>query len=64
MEAHGTRIGAVVDTVKQTARLSLDRPRALRQAIQACCKGGVVSIPGVYGGCVDHPRSVPPSPKA
>jgi threonine dehydrogenase-like Zn-dependent dehydrogenase len=25
----------------------------LRQAIQACRKGGVVSIPGVYGGFLD-----------
>jgi threonine dehydrogenase-like Zn-dependent dehydrogenase len=25
----------------------------LRQAIQACRKGGTVSIPGVYGGFVD-----------
>ena len=33
--------------------LQSDRPTALRQAIQACRKGGVVSIPGVYGGVVD-----------
>src|SRR5205807_41510 len=25
----------------------------LRQAIQACRKGGVISIPGVYGGMLD-----------
>ncbi len=30
-----------------------DRPHALRQAIQACGKGGTVSIPGVYGGLID-----------
>lgn len=30
-----------------------DRPTALRQALQACRKGGTVSIPGVYGGLVD-----------
>jgi threonine dehydrogenase-like Zn-dependent dehydrogenase len=29
------------------------RPTALRQAVKACRKGGVVSIPGVYGGFVD-----------
>jgi threonine dehydrogenase-like Zn-dependent dehydrogenase len=34
-------------------RLETDRPTALRQAIQACRKGGTVSIPGVYGGLVD-----------
>lgn len=53
IEAHGTSIGAVIDNVKQKARLSTDRPHALRQAIQACRKGGVVSIPGVYGGFLD-----------
>nr|WP_319419200.1 hypothetical protein [Pleurocapsa sp. FMAR1] len=26
----------------------------LREAILACRKGGTVSIPGVYGGYVDH----------
>src|SRR5437763_2412720 len=50
LESHGTSIGAVNDTVKQKARLSTDRPHVLRQAIQACGKGGTVSIPGVYGG--------------
>jgi threonine dehydrogenase-like Zn-dependent dehydrogenase len=34
-------------------RLETDRPFALRQAIQACRKGGTVSVPGVYGGFVD-----------
>jgi threonine dehydrogenase-like Zn-dependent dehydrogenase len=29
------------------------RPAALREAIQACRKGGVVSLAGVYGGFVD-----------
>ena len=33
--------------------MQTDRPTALRQAIQACRKGGTVSIPGVYGGVVD-----------
>ena len=33
--------------------LETDRPHALRQAIQACRKGGTVSIPGVYGGLID-----------
>ncbi|MDQ6645489.1 MAG: glutathione-dependent formaldehyde dehydrogenase [Chloroflexota bacterium] len=53
LEAHGTSIGAVNDIVKQKTRLSTDRPHALRQAIQACRKGGTVSIPGVYGGFLD-----------
>jgi threonine dehydrogenase-like Zn-dependent dehydrogenase len=33
--------------------LATDRPTALRQAVKACRKGGIVSIPGVYGGFVD-----------
>jgi threonine dehydrogenase-like Zn-dependent dehydrogenase len=33
--------------------LATDRPHALRQAINACRKGGTVSIPGVYGGFLD-----------
>ncbi len=53
MESHGTSIGAVNDTVKQKVRLGTDRPHVLREAIQACSKGGTVSIPGVYGGFLD-----------
>ena len=53
MEAHGTGISSVYDTVKQKTRLGTDRPTALRIAIQACRKGGTVSIPGVYGGFLD-----------
>jgi threonine dehydrogenase-like Zn-dependent dehydrogenase len=53
MEAHGTAVDAVYDRVKQAAMLETDRPHALRQAIQACRKGGTVSIPGVYGGLID-----------
>jgi threonine dehydrogenase-like Zn-dependent dehydrogenase len=41
------------DKSKQAAHLETDRPHALREAIQACGKGGVVSIPGVYGGFID-----------
>jgi threonine dehydrogenase-like Zn-dependent dehydrogenase len=33
--------------------MATDRPNVLRQAIQACRKGGTVSIPGVYGGMLD-----------
>ena len=53
MEAHGAGIPAMYDKAKQTLRLETDRPTALRQAIQACRKGGTVSIPGVYGGFID-----------
>ncbi len=53
MEAHGTTIDAYYDKAKQNVKLGTDRPHALRQAIQACRKGGTVSIPGVYGGLLD-----------
>jgi threonine dehydrogenase-like Zn-dependent dehydrogenase len=53
MEAHGATAGAIYDRVRQAAMLQTDRPHALRQAIQACRKGGTVSIPGVYGGLID-----------
>ena len=53
MEAHGTTFPAALDRVKQAVMLSTDRPNVLRQAIQACRKGGTVSIPGVYGGMLD-----------
>jgi threonine dehydrogenase-like Zn-dependent dehydrogenase len=49
MEAHGS----AYDDVKQTLKLETDRPYVLRQAIRAVRKGGVLSIPGVYGGFVD-----------
>jgi len=53
MEAHGTSVDAIYDRAKQAMMLETDRPHALRQAIQACRKGGTVSIPGVYGGFID-----------
>ena len=53
MEAHGMAIDAIYDRAKQAVKLETDRPHALRQAIQACRKGGTVSIPGVYGGLID-----------
>jgi threonine dehydrogenase-like Zn-dependent dehydrogenase len=53
MEAHGADITGLYDRAKQAVRLQTDRPTALRYAIMACRKGGVVSTPGVYGGVVD-----------
>ncbi len=49
MEAHGS----AYDHVKQTLKLETDRPYALRQAMRAVRKGGVLSIPGVYAGMID-----------
>jgi threonine dehydrogenase-like Zn-dependent dehydrogenase len=53
MEAHGHGLQYAYDRVKQSLRLETDRPGALREAIQACRKGGHVSVPGVYGGVID-----------
>lgn len=53
LEAHGHGVLASMDKVKATVGLATDRPDALRQAIQACKKGGTVSVPGVYGGFLD-----------
>ena len=54
LEAHGYSISALYDRTKQMAMLQMDRPTALRQAIQACRKAGTVSIPGVYGAFIDN----------
>lgn len=53
MESHGFTVGGVYDRAKQALFLESDRSNTLRQAIMACRKGGVVSVPGVYGGLVD-----------
>lgn len=53
MEAHGWSLDNIYDRAKQAVYLETDRPHVLRQCIQACRKGGVVSIPGVYGGFID-----------
>jgi threonine dehydrogenase-like Zn-dependent dehydrogenase len=53
MEAHGDGVAFAYDRIKHAARLETDRPHVLRQAIQACRKGGTVSIPGVYSGFID-----------
>ncbi len=54
MESHGMAPDNILDWAEQTVMLETDRPHALRQAIHACRKGGRVSIPGVYGGFVNH----------
>jgi threonine dehydrogenase-like Zn-dependent dehydrogenase len=53
LEAHGTTVDAVYDRAKAAMFLATDRPHALREAINACRKGGTVSVPGVYGGFLD-----------
>jgi threonine dehydrogenase-like Zn-dependent dehydrogenase len=53
MEAMDIGLEGAYDRVKQGARLTFDRIHAVREAILACRKGGIVSIAGVYGGLVD-----------
>jgi threonine dehydrogenase-like Zn-dependent dehydrogenase len=53
-EAHGTTANAFYEEAKIKMFLATDRPIALRQAIQACRKGGTISIPGVYAGFLDR----------
>ena len=53
LEAHGDTLPAIYDNVKTKLMLATDRLNVLRQCIQACRKGGIVSIPGVYGGVLD-----------
>jgi len=54
MEAYGHTPDAMTDRVLQAAKIETDRSHALRQAIQVCRGGGVISIPGVYVGIVDN----------
>lgn len=54
MEAHGASLDHFVDKVKETVLRAPDRAHVLRQAIHCCRKGGVVSVPGVYGGFIDQ----------
>jgi len=43
----------VLDRAKQMVMLESDRPHVLRQMIYVCRPGGILSIPGVYGGVDD-----------
>lgn len=54
LEAHGHGLGATYDTVMVSLMLTSDRVTVLRQCILACRKGGIVSIPGAYGGSLDR----------
>lgn len=53
LEAHGTKLDYWYDRAKTATFMATDRLVALRQALYSCRKGGVVSIPGVYGGFLD-----------
>ena len=53
MEGHSPGVMYAYDRVKQALMLETDRPIALREAIQSCRSGGVVSVIGVYSGFLD-----------
>jgi threonine dehydrogenase-like Zn-dependent dehydrogenase len=53
MEAHGHGLVSMMDYAKQKVRMQMDRPIVLREVIQACRKGGRVSVIGVYAGFID-----------
>jgi threonine dehydrogenase-like Zn-dependent dehydrogenase len=54
LEAHAARsFDSMYDRVKQAMMLETDRPHVLREMIYVCRPGGILSIPGVYGGLVD-----------
>lgn len=53
-ESHATAsFDAMVDKAKAALLLGTDRPHVLRTALMACRPGGIVSVPGVYGGFLD-----------
>jgi threonine dehydrogenase-like Zn-dependent dehydrogenase len=52
-EAHGHGAWFAYDRAKQAMRLESDRPVALREAINCCRNGGILSVVGVYGGYID-----------
>jgi threonine dehydrogenase-like Zn-dependent dehydrogenase len=58
MEAHGTGLEYQYDRAKQALRMHTDRGDAVREAIMACRKGGVLSILGVYGVMDKFPLGV------
>jgi threonine dehydrogenase-like Zn-dependent dehydrogenase len=64
LEAYGRSPDAIYDRARTDADAGHRPPHGLRQAVKACRKGGVVSIPGVYGGFVDKLPLGPPSPRA
>lgn len=58
MEGHSTGVQEVYDRAKQALHLQTDRAAALRQAILACRKGGIVAVLGVYGVTDKFPMGV------
>jgi threonine dehydrogenase-like Zn-dependent dehydrogenase len=54
MESHADGLDWWMDRAMQVAKVGFDRAHVLREVIQACRKGGVISIPGVYAGVVQN----------
>ena len=55
MESHVSlrQPDTIYDRAKQMLMLESDRPHVLREMIYVCRPGGMLSIPGVYGGLID-----------
>lgn len=53
LEVEGHALDTLYDKARRSVRLATDMGHVLREAIQACRKGGVISVPGVYGGWMD-----------
>ncbi|MBW6392824.1 zinc-dependent alcohol dehydrogenase [Billgrantia antri] len=54
LESHVPRsLDSVYDRFKQAMMLESDRAHVLREMIYVCRPGGILSIPGVYGGLID-----------
>ena len=55
MESHVTPAmpDTIYDRTKQILLAESDRPHVLREMIYVCRPGGLISIPGVYGGLAD-----------
>ena len=54
LEAHATAsLDSMLDKAKQVVKLTADRPHVLREAMYVCRPGGIISVPGVYGGLLD-----------
>lgn len=49
-----SHLDTVLDRFMQMNMMESDRPHVLREMIYVCQPGGVLSIPGVYGGIVNH----------
>lgn len=54
LEAHGFTVDALIDRTNYLSRMVTDHAHTLRQSIEACRVGGLVSVPGVYAGFIDH----------